>query len=195
MGEEEVSPSIEQAQQYLKTWDRRPIVYMADEALNRLFLETYPENKDVLEVTVKVCALNSLYSTRIRNMDILSVAQHIVSLDIDSRLAKDDLTLITDITFVGNGVNRCYSFATKYCSFHRPNAYSIYDGIVDATLWYYKKRDKFMFFQRQDMLDYVKFMNTVDRFCDYYGLGALSRKALDKYLWLLGQDLGIYKTS
>jgi hypothetical protein len=37
-----------------------------------------------------------------------------------------------------------YSFATKYCSHHKPEMYPIYDSYVDKMLGYFKKRTIFI---------------------------------------------------
>ena len=81
-----------------------------------------------------------------------------------------------------------YSFATKYCSFHSPAIYPIYDNIVDGVLWHLSNRDDFIKFKRQDLKDYEKFIEVLEAFKDYYGLQSFNFKDLDRYMWQLGKD-------
>ena len=72
------------------------------------------------DILLKVAALNDFYSTNI--FSVYPVAKHILSLNIDDRLMTGDVALVSDIQKVTiNGVEKnFYSFATKYCSHHRP---------------------------------------------------------------------------
>jgi len=84
---------------------------MIDPALFKLFKQ-YPENTDLSQVLLKVVTLNSLYSTLIRvNSQYLpadlkyaptvyDVARHIVELNIDEALSRDDEAVVDSITNV-----------------------------------------------------------------------------------------------
>lgn len=72
------------------------------------------------------------------------VAKHIIDLHIDERLAAGDVTLVNEIARVDmdNGtVGNFYSFATKYCSHHKPLDYPIYDSYVVKLLCYFRDID------------------------------------------------------
>ena len=90
-------------------------------------------------------------------------------------------SLVANIEIAGRK-RRNYSFATKYCGWHRPAVYPIYDSYVDACLWFYKKRDKFDEFKRQDLCVYAQFLKTVTAFRSHYRLGEFDFKQLDKFL-------------
>jgi hypothetical protein len=79
-----------------------------------------------------------------------------------------------------------YSFATKFCSWHNPTAYPIYDHYVDVCLWSYKQQDGFADFHRQDLGYYDKLVPVLSAFCKHYDLKSLSHRDLDKFLWLSG---------
>ena len=56
------------------------------------------------------------------------------------------------------GEFRCvYSFATKFASFHRPQAFAIYDEYVDSVLWEYALQYRFSRFQRNQLRIYPEF--------------------------------------
>lgn len=81
------------------------------------------------DVLIKVCSLNDFYSTNLYSP--FRVAKHIVSLNIDDRLNNNDLDLVNDIAKVKINDDKMinfYSFATKYCSHHKPIKYPIYDS-------------------------------------------------------------------
>jgi hypothetical protein len=85
-------------------------------------------------------------------------------------------------------VRNNFSFASKYCHWHNPTAYPIYDGNVEACLWFYRKQDGFATFAR-DGYSYPEFVRRVNAFRDFYGLTSFTYKQLDKLLWYLGDTL------
>lgn len=127
-------PSATEVQKYLTKWNEGNNEKL-DSALKTLF-QVMPRNDDVGEVAVKLAALNGIYSTNI--FAVVQVAAHIANLDIDKKLAEPavDPDLIEEIaTFTIKGkARRNYSFATKYCAFHRPDLYPIYDSLVANAL-------------------------------------------------------------
>ena len=160
---------------------------LVEEALDQLRTQ-FPRNTDIPHVLLKVLVLNKLYSTRINDIDVEPLAHHIAGLGVDPLLAKGSphaVDLIADCP----GLRRYFSFATKFCSWHNPSAYPIYDRNVDECLWSYKKQDRFAKFHRQDLGYYEKVVETVTAFSSFYVLNSLTFKQLDKFLWRLGDQI------
>lgn len=90
---------------------------LQERSLNKLFIETFPNNTKIEDILIKASALNDFYSTNI--FSIFPVAKHILSLNIDERLKAGDTSLVSEIASVEiNGKKKVfYSFA-KYCSHH-----------------------------------------------------------------------------
>jgi hypothetical protein len=153
--------------------------------LTQLFRE-FPANANFDVVAVKVKVLNVLYGTQVRAVNI--VAQHIVDLGVDPHLRAGEPESVDRIARVQlkDKVRIFFSFATKYCSWHNPDAYPIYDSYAEAALWYYKKRDSFATFSRDGYGEYVRRVNA---FRDFYGLTAFNFKQIDKLLYSLGEKL------
>ena len=76
-------PSKQQVEKYLKRWDSLENYVFQESSLKKLFTKTYPNNTDLDDVLIKVCALNDFYSTNI--FSPFTVAKHIVNLKIDKR--------------------------------------------------------------------------------------------------------------
>ncbi len=180
-------PCKGQVDSYLEEWDKLPNYTAQENALNKLFWDIYPHNNDLDEVLAKTAILNDFYSTNIFNS--YSMAKHIVELDIDERLKREDLSLVNDIASlkINGKVKDFYSFATKYCSHHNDKVYPIYDSYVKKILLYFKSRDGFSDFDGQDLKDYVKFCKVINDFQNFYNLGNYTVKELDRYLWQLGK--------
>lgn len=180
-------PCKGQVDLYLEEWDKLPNYTAQENALNKLFWDIYPHNNDLDEVLAKTAILNDFYSTNIFNS--YSMAKHIVELDIDERLKKEDLSLVNDIASlkINGKVKDFYSFATKYCSHHNDKVYPIYDSYVKKILLYFKSRDGFSDFDGQDLKDYVKFCKVINDFQNFYNLENYTVKELDRYLWQLGK--------
>lgn len=182
-------PSKEQVQKYQDKWDSLENYYLQESSLKKLFTKTYPKNRSMDDILIKVCTLNDFYSTNI--FSPFKVAKHILELDIDKRLKSGDLTLVNDIANIQvNDQKRIvfYSFATKYCSHHRPLIYPIYDSFVEKVLMSFKRKDRFYDFSRLDLKTYTKYREILNQFRIYYGLKDFNLKEIDKYLWQLGKE-------
>jgi hypothetical protein len=170
-------------------------------ALTELFSQ-YPHNTEESHVLLKVVALNELYSTQIRLYSeriptILDVVRHIVGIKIDADLGMclpDLVDTIADTTVEGKDHRCYYSFATKYCSWHRPESYPIWDSRVDKYLWRLRNQDRgkqggLRQFEQKELWSYPHFKKVVDDFRIQYRLNEFSYKQIDKFLWSEGIKL------
>jgi len=181
-------PSIEEVEFYLKVWDEQENYVLQEQALDKLFFDVYPNNTDIRDILIKASTLNDFYSTNI--FSIFPVAKHIQELDIDDRLHHGDASLVDDIAemTIGGKNKRFYSFASKYCSHHKPTLFPIYDSFVDKVLRHFRKQDGFYTFNDEDLKNYPKFISVLDAFQEFYGLEEFNKKDLDRYLWQLGKQ-------
>ena len=168
-------------------WARRDI-----KALAKLF-SAYPKNTCSWQVLLKVTALNALYKTRI--MNVYPVVETILGVGrkLDSLLARGDPAAVDLMKMVKfekrDKTINFFSFASKYCHFHRPDRYPIYDQYVDAALRKLR-RDKKLSFE-SDALNresYAPFKSVIDAFIGMYATGC-SYDAVDKFLWRKGKVL------
>jgi hypothetical protein len=156
------------------------------EAALRQLRDAFPQNIETAHVLLKALVLNKLYSARVRDIDVEPLARHIASLQLDPILnsgAPAAVALITNCA----GLKQYYSFATKFCSWHNPAAYPMYDGNMDECLWSYQQQDRFSEFERQDLGSYEKLISVVSTFRTFYELECFSFRELDKFLWRMGE--------
>ena len=182
------APSASEVEKYLRAWNDSETYRLQESALNKLFLELAPQNDRIENILIKAATLNDFYSTNI--FSIYPVARHILSLDIDKRLQAHDLSLVSDISYVTfpNGkTKKLYSFATKYCSHHKPDVYPIYDDYINKILRYYRDIDGFSKFTNEMLLDYRSFHAILHDFQRFYKLESYTIKEIDQYLWQLGK--------
>ena len=182
-------PSKAQVETYLQSWNELENYHLQEDALDKLFFTLCPENKEISDILLKVAALNDFYSTNI--FSVYPVAKHIQSLDIDSRLSAGDISVVKDIqrVTIGDGVvKNFYSFATKYCSHHKPLEFPIYDNYVDKVLCHFRDQDGFAAFKTPDLKDYARFKEILIAFRAFYGLEEYNLKQIDKYIWQLGKE-------
>ena len=185
-------------------------------------------NTDIETVLIKVTLLNAFYRTAINNIHLVAVARYIQSLDIDSKLAiygeEPNFELINEIAYMrendyvkfpvkrrngyNNEMNNLYSFATKYCAWHKPNIYPIADSYTKGVLYrifhdnqgfrdFMKKREPILIkITQEDLNDYKKYYCVCKGLKDYINTkykqyGLLSFKNLDIFLWSYGVDNNI----
>lgn len=183
-------PTAETATQRAAEFQNRPKYRLAEESLSTLF-STWPANKDLSLIHLKVVALNSMYSTQI--YDTYSVSQHIYALDIDAALSTGDLQLVERIARmpIGDSTRFNLSFASKYCSWHESDRFAIFDSYVEEALWYFQRTYEFASFRRKDLRVYGTFIEILEAFSNVFDLNRLSKKELDQYLWIEGESLRV----
>lgn len=113
-----------------------------EEALQEV-VKKFPSNTEMSQVLLKVAAINALYATQI--WGVYRAAERIAECAIEDRLKVGDASVVHDIASMEfSGKQRYnYSFATKYCSWHHPNLYPMYDSRVAFCLCVYQKQDPF----------------------------------------------------
>ncbi len=180
-------PCKEQVDLYLKKWNTLEHYKANESATNKVF-DLFPKNNKLEEILTKVCLVNAFYSTSI--YDIFSVSKHILSLNIDKKLAKQDLTVANDIAKVEmkDKVRDFYSFATKYCCHSTNGLLPIYDSFVEKMLLQINKQEHFANFKRADLREYAKFNQVLADFQTHFKLDKYSLGEIDRYLWLAGKD-------
>ncbi|MDR3414279.1 MAG: hypothetical protein P4L87_25515 [Formivibrio sp.] len=179
------TPTVELVEAECSAYDLDPSNQLGDKALKEL-LEQFPRNTVISQVLLKVLVLDRLYSTRIRNIDVEPLARHIAGLDIDTLLNQGSPVAVERIFVCPELRRKYYSFATKFCSWHRPEDYPLYDSYAVECLWAYKKQDSFHKFHRQDLWYYEKLVTTVTAFRHWYNLDCLTFRQIDKFLWRCG---------
>jgi hypothetical protein len=178
-------PTVDVVEVECREFDRENS--LIEEALGQL-LKQFPQNVETAHVLLKVLVLNQLYSTRINNIDIEPLAHHIAGLGIDNLFAQGSIKAVGLITNCPN-LRKYLSFASKFCSWHNPKAYPIYDGNARASLWAYKKQDRFANFHQQDLWVYESYRAAIVAFSEHYGLNSMDFKQLDKFLWRSGDRI------
>lgn len=173
---------------------------IVEAALADLFAK-YPNNANETHVLLKVVALNDLYSTQIplRASDrpnVFDVAACIPNLNLDQAFNDRSLKIVNEIStaqFPGKRTVNRFSFATKYASWHKPDAYPMWDRNVQNYFTCLRKQNRTDWdsFSHDFPLSandwgYPEFHALMVRFRAHYGLDAVSFKDLDKFLWLHG---------
>lgn len=185
---EPLTPTCDLLSDYLAKWKQLENYRLQEASLGLLIQNLCPENKEIEHVLLKVSALNDFYSTNI--FDTYSVARHILTKDIDDRLKTDDYSLVNDIAQISikNKNKNFYSFASKYCSHHKPTSYPIYDSFVEKMLLHYKSRDNFDSFDKVDLKNYGRLIKVIRNFQGFYKLDKFTLREIDIFLWLAGKD-------
>lgn len=211
MSERKYMITKEELDKYIKYFDEQE--RDKEYALNRLFSK-YRTNTSLYEIMLKVTVLNSFYSAGLNNskgkttMDVVTMAKHILmeprfDIWLYSENSEDQLKAYNYIaeepSIVRNiNYNKCYSFASKYCSWHNPEVFPIMDKNAKKTLNEIINSDDNHFknsttyrksINSDDFHDYMvfrelclDFMHYVNNECGFENKYTL--KDIDKYLWI-----------
>jgi hypothetical protein len=182
-----LKPTPELVSHYIEKFDESG-AGATDRALTEL-LNTFPGNHQFEHILIKVVTINALYATGI--MAVGALAASIQRHNIDEQLAEGNPDLVNTIAPLEvkpGKFRRNYSFASKYCSWHKPEAYPIFDSFVENLLWQYQQIDRFSGFARHHMVDYPKYRQIIEAFREGYHLVDYSFKDLDKFLWMYGKE-------
>lgn len=175
-------PSVELIQKYINEFDSNNDLVIVEDTLSELFGK-YPDNHNLHNVLVKATVLNSLYYTNI--YAIVKMAEHIVKENIDVELQEGSPEVVAKIAriVINEKIRNNYSFASKYCHWHQPGMYPIYDSYVDQLLWKYHTQHEFEEFKQTDLRHYPRYKEIIESFRRCYNLTQFSFKELDKFLW------------
>jgi len=169
---------------YSALFDQSADLKTADETINTA-VKQWPEHTEIKEVYL----INSIYSTKV--FGIYSLAKHITTIpDLSTLIKNGDVEAVTAIQH-GHKIKSkikeidFLSFATKYCSFHNPASFPIFDNFIEKYLYKMaKKRNWFPKITHKKMRDYDFFRNVIDKFRKEFNLTNESYKTIDKGLWL-----------
>lgn len=181
-------PTVESVNDCLNKWSTLDKYKLQEECLNLLFRELCPQNDQISSVLLKVSALNDFYSTNI--FDTHTVAKHIVAFDASQRILEGDVTLVNELALVQFPGRRrnFYSFTSKYCNHHNPEAFPIYDRYVDKMLRHFRREDHFAEFRPEELKNYVRLVEIIGAFRRSYSLDQFSLREIDIYLWIAGKE-------
>ncbi|MBN1803300.1 MAG: hypothetical protein JW891_17445, partial [Candidatus Lokiarchaeota archaeon] len=152
-----------------------------------------PKNTHFPDILVKVCVLNDLYATGI--LDTFKVAEHVSTIkELDSLLQAGRPEAI-DLIRCGHGIETkskkdrdFYSFATKYCSFHNPDHFPIWDNLVSDLIYRWNKHYGWNNSLTHDKLHrYPIFIAIIKSILEYLNDRSLTVKSLDMGLWIIGK--------
>lgn len=173
-------PSVKDAEWFIRTWRESGKFSAPVDAMFKI-CHQYPNNNNLGEVLIKCAVIDNFSSTNI--YDLYKMADHIVGKQIDEKLNTGDYSLIDDIAKleIGGNDRKFYSFATKYCHYHNPKCFAIFDSYVAKVLCVFLDKKEY------ELREYYTFMRTLDDFSKRYNLDNYKYDDLDKYLWRLGR--------
>ena len=120
---------------YLAIFESQEMYFVNDLKNLELFKKT-PGNKSAEDIRTKISAVNDKEISDLGLME--SMVSHILSLNIDDRLQKNDLAVVEAIATltIGDKAHHVLHFASVYCNLHQPDSYPIYS---DQYLEFYRK--------------------------------------------------------
>lgn len=177
-------PSVKDAEWFINNWREVGRFSATVDAMFKI-CQQYPNNNKLEEVLIKCAVIDNFSSTNV--FDLYSMGEHIVGKHVDEKLKKGDYSVVDDIAKVeiGGKERNFYSFATKYCHYHNPNRFAIYDSYVAKVLCAFP--NDFRKIREKDLREkYETFIDVLNGFRKQFNL-ELSFDDLDKYLWRLGR--------
>ncbi|MCI7766021.1 hypothetical protein [Helicobacter sp.] len=153
----------------------------------------YPSNNDKKSVLLKVCVLDSFYSTNLKIYGIHEVVEKILNLSIDKALKVGDTGVIEKIANFTNSKGKqafLYSFASKYCFHHNKDKYVIFDSFVQKSLIHFNNKDKICSFKlsQNSLKNYENLLKAIKEIRTFYGLEEFNNRQMDHMLWVYGKE-------
>jgi hypothetical protein len=169
---------------YLDIFAGQEMCFINDTRNLELF-EKNPSNISADDIRTKVSALKD--DSELKQLSgIDDMVNHILSLKIDDRLKRADLSLVEDIANISvNGrAFHFLHFASAYCNLHRPEVYPIYsDQHLDLYRAYIKENN--LKLDPDKLTTYVVFSAALNDLIERQGLkGKMNFLHLRKFGWL-----------
>lgn len=141
----------------------------------------YPDNNDHDTVVFKSELIDSLYNCSLM-MDKTAVGDHIVKLNLDLRNnpVLENIDQIADHKITPKTKRIGWVFSSKYCHFHIPEKYPIYDSFARRSMKILTGKTH-RYFE-----DFSNFTKELDKMIADIP-GKISYKNMDIYLYLFGQ--------
>lgn len=150
-------------------------------------LRQYSTNDDEAHVFLKVVAVNRLYFAGPLDVHGMAEQIHLHADTIDPALAQGAPSIVDEIArfIVDKTGCKFYSFASKYCSWHNPSSYPIWDENVCRYLASLKNTP----FAKPDNWErYAEFVALMAAFREHYRLDLSGFEDIDKFLWMNGGE-------
>lgn len=176
----------------LRLYDKLPNWKSAD-AIIKGYIDANKANRDLHTIAIKVVLINSLYYAGV--LAPLKMAIHIKELaykkgldDLISKGNPEAVDLISNIRVTEKKTIKCLSFATKYCHFHNPTAYPMFDIYVYNLIKKINGREEKLAVKNTNLKNYSDFYKAVVNLIEKANFEKDFNK-IDKYLWLCGQKI------
>ncbi|MBQ9546844.1 MAG: hypothetical protein IJU90_06120 [Bacteroidales bacterium] len=193
---ENFKPSVAEIERCKKEWENenKNPYFLAEKALKQVFQKDGDKLRlSDIDLLTQIPLLNTLYKTNIKAIN--NVYQHYLDVhdkrNMEKRLMEGDLSLVEDLCKVPikeGKTWRFYSFTTKFCSFHNPEKFPIYDSVVADMLYCLNKKKPFSKFTKISLKDYPTYVGVIHDFQKAYGLTDSSFWEIDKMLWINGKE-------
>ncbi|WP_067522649.1 hypothetical protein [Endozoicomonas ascidiicola] len=168
-----------------------------DKSLQKLFASLNDE-ENRYEVSIKVAALNQIYSTAIRYIDpvVSKIVEHIdnnhdnFSTDQYAELV-DDIAKVSWVSSTSGKEHKRHnlSFCSKYVHFLSEYKVPIYDSYIWILIIGYLKQAGYKSLSFASPVSYAAFFETFLTFKKTFNLEKHSNYSIDKYLWVYGKQL------
>lgn len=168
--------------------------HLLNEKLLKLF-RTFNDTSNLSETRIKVAALNTLYSTAIKN--IKPVVNQIVevSRNVTPRTTEEFVELIdqiSEVEWTNQNSGKSYkrnniSFASKYVHFLSEKQTPIYDSYIWIIIKGYLGQNGIEKMSFRNPNSYSEFYETFTKFKTGLELQRFSNYELDKFLWQYGR--------
>lgn len=156
------------------------------------WLERIPKNEEESSVIMKAAIIDDLYRTRVGRY--FNVAGLILNSGLDTLLEQGKPEAVDAIShgyFNGNDVD-ITPFASRYCHWHRPEAYPMLDPVVKEVMWRYRAMLPHKPKRKKDLDTYAGFCATLRDFQTRFGFEEFDWRQMDKGLWMIGvESMGI----
>ncbi|MBA7469479.1 hypothetical protein ES707_04750 [subsurface metagenome] len=173
-------PDIENVKIAYEIYQEQKEWVLAEKIVTSFFANN-KSNKDESSIFLKVKLLNSLYNTNV--FAIRKMARHILHLNADNDLKSGKIEIvekIANLKLEKDKSKRFISFASKYCHFHEPHKYAIYDKFaLRALIEIIGSPNKKMGRDYRTYFEAIKDLKN--------NLQGVSFVQIDRYLWLYGQ--------
>lgn len=169
--------------------------HLLNEKLLKLF-KTFNDQNNLSETRIKVAALNTLYSTAIKNINpvvdkILSVCEKVIPNSIEDYVNFTDGISLVEWTNTNTGKSykrNNISFASKYVHFLSDKTIPIYDSYIWIIVKGYLGQNGISKMSFANPKTYKEFYEIFSLFKSEFNLDEFSNYELDKFLWQFGRE-------
>lgn len=170
-----------------------------DDRRIQFVMNKYLGNESLKSTLEKCKIINSCYHARVSNEHLSKLSEILNGNDIRKLIKDGEIKIVQKVAKISKEITGkyYYCFITKYCSWHNPEAFPIFDNIVFRVLKLINIEHNFLLYRKGTQLEpnggddknyYQNYVNVIKNSSKLFeACPDINFRNIDRYFWMKGK--------